>query len=43
MRSREEVGPPIPNHRNTTLHAMPHYKPSQFTETPNKQIMIAAE
>ena len=27
----------------TTLHATPHYKPSQFTEAPAKQTMIAAE
>ena len=30
-------------HRTTTLHATPHYKPSQFTETPTKHKMIAAE
>ena len=31
------------HHRTTTLHVIPHYKPSQFTETPTKQTMIAAE
>ena len=31
------------HHRTTTLHVIPHYKPSQFTDTPIKQTMIAAE
>ena len=31
------------HHRTTTLHVIPHYKPSQFIETPTKQTMIAAE
>ena len=31
------------HHRTNTLHVIPHYKPSQFTETPTKQTMIAAE
>ena len=31
------------HHRTTILHVIPHYKPSQFTETPTKQTMIAAE
>ena len=31
------------HHRTTTLHVIPHYKPSQFTETPTKETMIAAE
>ena len=31
------------HHRTTTLHVTPHYKPSQFTETPTKQAMTAAE
>ena len=30
-------------YKTTTLHVIPHYKPSQFTETPTKQAMIAAE
>ena len=31
------------HHRTTTSRVTPHYKPSQFTETPTKQTMIAAE
>ena len=28
------------HHRTTTLHVIPHYKPSQFTETPTKQWLL---
>ena len=31
------------HHRATTLHVIPHYKPSQFTETRTNQTMIAVE
>ena len=31
------------HHRTTALHVIPHYKPSQFTETPTKQTVIAVE
>ena len=31
------------HHRTTALHVVPHYKPSQFTETPTMQTVTAAE
>ena len=31
------------HHRTTTLRVLPHYKPSQLTNTPIKQTLIAAE
>ena len=31
------------HHRTTTLHVIPHYKPSQFTKTRTRQTMIAVE